>query len=254
MNVLKAREILELPENFSETLLKKQYHLLARRYHPDKSPGTADIFIKISEAYEFLCKTPTEPNFQEEIISKIFKSFTVNLTKPPSQLKQTVTLTAKEYLTGCIRKLPTRKSCTCEKKICTVCSLIGFCNNCMGDGYTQNCENCNNGTVLTNIFIGPRKTSTTHPLFGVITIKLEKPYFIKEDQLYCYFDISLKESLTGFEKIFKDPFGVEHNICINTVVKTNDGYRVKNVILVFNVIYPKKLSDSVIAHLKMIDF
>ena len=46
---------------------------------------------------------------------------------------------------------------------------------------------------------------------------------------------------------------------VNTIIKQNDGYSIKicgkyNLILLFNVIYPKKLSKEVIQELKKLNF
>ena len=45
--------------------------------------------------------------------------------------------------------------------------------------------------------------------------------------MFFRFNISLKESLTGFNKIFKDPFGESHNIVVTGIIKSNDGYQLK---------------------------
>ena len=68
--------------------------------------------------------------------------------------------------------------------------------------------------------------------------------------MYYTFDISLKESLIGFNKIFKDPFDKIHNIFIkNNIIKQNDGYELvlnetDKLVLVFNIIYPTKISKE----------
>ena len=85
-------------------------------------------------------------------------------------------------------------------------------------------------------------------------IEIEKPYFLKDNQLYLDFSISLKESLTGFSKLFKDPFGVSHTITVNKVIQIGDGYRVGDIILLFKVNYPKKLPKEVVEQLKKINF
>ena len=82
-----------------------------------------------------------------------------------------------------------------------------------------------------------------------------KKIILLNNKLYYKFTISLKESLTGFVKTFKDPFGFEHQVTSNDIVKQNDGYSIPNgIILLFQVIYPKKLTKSVIKQLKMVDF
>jgi hypothetical protein len=73
--------------------------------------------------------------------------------------------------------------------------------------------------------------------------------------VYCKFDISLKESLTGFNKIFKDPFDKIHKVSVKRIVKSNDGYNLPcGIVLVFNVNYPTKLPKNVIEQLNEIDF
>jgi len=284
MNVLKAREILELPDNYDEILLKKQHRSLAMKYHPDKNKTQENQrFSEIQEAYEFLSnnnQSGNEPGIQfqkvDNLFSTIFKSFNFQFQPfqqfPKSQPKKEVfiKLTAKEYLTGTVKSVMIKERCSCEGILCTNCAGCGFnvpppvhkpldpCMNCVGEGYIQNCKDCQNGFINKNITIHIAPTikdfEIFHPLVGLIKLSIEEPYFIRDNKLYCPFDISLKESLTGFNKIFKDPFGDEHPININTVVKSNDGYQLNNIILVFNVIFPKKLSQSVIDQLKKIDF
>jgi hypothetical protein len=46
--------------------IKKAYRKLAREHHPDHNPGDADAtkrFIKIKEAYDFLCGNVTKTHF-----------------------------------------------------------------------------------------------------------------------------------------------------------------------------------------------
>ena len=58
-----------------------------------------------------------------------------------------------------------------------------------------------------------------------------------------------------FRKIFKDPFGDSHDIIVKNIIRTNDGYQLKNkLILVFNVIYPETIPPAVIEQLKLLDF
>uniref|UniRef100_A0A6C0B093 J domain-containing protein n=1 Tax=viral metagenome TaxID=1070528 RepID=A0A6C0B093_9ZZZZ len=290
MDLSKAKSILELPQNYTEEELKKKYRSLAIKYHPDKNkePDANEKFSQLNQAYEFLSKPQPDPvNYQkvDDLFSTIFKNFTVNFQMPPIPQKQPkrslqkdifISLSAKEYLTGTSRTVSVKERCSCEQNICNYCGGSGFnippptiinfmplgpCMHCVGEGFTQSCESCENGFVDKNItiHIAPNINSFEifNPLVGLIKLSIEEPYFVKDNKLYCNYNISLKESLTGFQKIFKDPYGDEHVILVNGIVKSNDGYQITgnlNLILVFNVIYPKKLNPLVIAELKKLDF
>jgi DnaJ homolog subfamily C member 13 len=38
-----------------EAMIRKSYYRLAQQYHPDKNPKGKDIFMRVNQAYEFLC-------------------------------------------------------------------------------------------------------------------------------------------------------------------------------------------------------
>tara|TARA_B100001250_G_C19780020_1_gene781441 strand:- start:127 stop:1005 length:879 start_codon:yes stop_codon:yes gene_type:complete len=56
MNIQTAQTILQLPPNFAHTDIKKQYHKLSLKYHPDKnkSANANEKFQEINRAYRFL--------------------------------------------------------------------------------------------------------------------------------------------------------------------------------------------------------
>ena len=69
MDYNKAKNILMLPKKFDEKLIKKQYRMLALKYHPDKNNNNSDFntkFSEINDAYEFLIK------YNEDIGSDTF--------------------------------------------------------------------------------------------------------------------------------------------------------------------------------------
>jgi len=57
MDVQKATSILGIEINYTQKQLKRAYHLLALKYHPDKTNNDimqTEIFKKVNEAYEYL--------------------------------------------------------------------------------------------------------------------------------------------------------------------------------------------------------
>jgi hypothetical protein len=278
MNVKRACKILDLPEKYNEITLKQKYKILAMQYHPDKNPDTTthEKFTQINEAYQFLKNTQnSEPDFSN-VLNNIFKQFTGSFKLNRSPIKRAdnilLSLSGEEYFLGTTRKIPMKENCDCQTQTCTDCGGCGFnlnliekfkpmgvCMKCIGDGHVQSCTHCKNGIIEKNINLTIKPLTSFeifNPLVGLINLNLTLPYFAKGTQVFCKFDITLKESLTGFIKVFKDPFGTLHNIVVNNIVNSNDGYQLNGIklVLVFNVVYPKKLTPETIEKLKDINF
>jgi hypothetical protein len=196
------------------------------------------------------------------------------LTRNKKDFKKSIlpVLTAKEYLLGCTKEIPIYSKCNCQPELCVFCAGSGYeipntfnslklevCLECMGGGLIQNCSNCKFGDkkIGINILTINKKVNLDKTIKFEnfeISLKLDEPYFYKNEKLYCYFDISLKESLTGFTKSFNDAFGYKHNIKTDCIIKCGDGYSLKYLILIFRVIYPECISKENIDKLKLIDF
>lgn len=105
----RALEILGLTNNYTTSQLKKNYHLLALQYHPDKCSGneeermrSTEKFREINEAYQFL--SDKEPALQTDesqtesasginyvgTLMKCLQLFQVQLSR--DQVKQVVTM------------------------------------------------------------------------------------------------------------------------------------------------------------------
>jgi DnaJ-class molecular chaperone len=277
MNLESAKEILELDSNFTPEQVKQNYHRLSLKHHPDKG-GTSDNFIKITKAYEFITQEKVtrpsnvinlneifrniiKPNLHH--INKVFQRPSTNFFGFKKEIL--IILTPREFLEGCTKEIDQyfKLACGCEPIFCHRCKgfSINACEDCMGSGIIQNCGECTNGyithsrKVKINIPKNSLKSIFLENTIVNLNLNNEENYLIKNDKLYYTYNITLKESLIGFTKTFKDPFDFEHTITSNSIIKQNDGYFIPNgIILLFNVVYPKKLSKSVITQLKKIDF
>ena len=266
MNLSVAKEILNLPDNFTPKMVKENYHKLSLKNHPDKG-GDTSKFIKINQAHEYILNFKNEKNEKNEKdvnfnFNDLFKSFNGMFFKVnvPFGFKKEIeiNLTPKEFLEGTIKEIETifKTQCNCEQRFCHSCKGMSFngCDECMGSGIIQQCDNCVNGFIK-NIkkvkVVIPKNTLKSIILENtIIHLKLTEGQLIN-NKLYFKFNITLKESLIGFVKTFKDPFGFDHTISTSVIIKQNDGYFIcKNLFLLFNIIYPKKLLNQ----LKNIDF
>ena len=64
-------KILELQEDCSKNLIKKQYHKLSKIYHPDKNNGDDENFKKIKESYDILSDDEKRKKYN---IQRVFKN------------------------------------------------------------------------------------------------------------------------------------------------------------------------------------
>ena len=81
MNLQEALKILELPSDFNEELLKKQFRKLAAKYHPDvnKEADAEEKSKKLSEAHSFLKEHLEKPKFNNPFNNPFNPSNRVNL-------------------------------------------------------------------------------------------------------------------------------------------------------------------------------
>jgi hypothetical protein len=262
MNVFEAKKILDLPDNWTDEELKKSYRTMAMKYHPDKckTSDSSENFIKIQQAYEFLNKGPSQENQMDDILSNLFKSFSTSFKMPQTfKMPREIEITPKEYFTGTTRQIKNPIECSCDRSICMNCAGCGFsnvlnmdtCMECIGSGCIKMCD-CDLFQII-NVIIQPCSNLNVNNNFK---IKINDPkYVFLNNRMYYRFDITLKESLVGFTKTFKDPFGDLHTVSIkNTIIKQNDGYNLKDLDLLFNIIYPAKLKKETKKIIQNLDF
>jgi hypothetical protein len=264
MDLLKAIEILELNDSYTENDVKQNYRRLIMKYHPDKCKevNSSEKFIKIQEAYDFITSNKETDFFKT--INNIFKNFVVDVpvfNKRQERIKLPITI--KEYFTGIDKIVNIRKNCKCDANLCMNCvgsgynikegiKSLGVCMDCIGDGYIRNC-NCFDEIIVKL----PKCFDISKQINFNISLEDNK-YFFENGKIHYNFELSLKESLVGFEKTFKDPFDIEHLIVVKEPVKSGDGYSIIvndcKLIIVFYVIYPKKLPLKLKKILNSFDF
>lgn len=261
MNLKQAKSILELPDTFDENQLKQKYHKMCLKYHPDKG-GTPEKFQEVNQAFTFLSKTQQTPEGHFINLNDILKSFMrpeifkTKILKLQKHIE--ISITPLEFLQGTTKTIDIQQKqpCYCEPMMCNYCSSFGFnCKKCLGMGFIQQCGKCTNGfnIITKSVTIDIPKCQCSQIVIEniVITLKIDADVLVKDNKLYYHYNITLKDSLTGFVKTFKDPFGIEHTITSKSILKENDGYFInENICLLFHVVYPKRL----ITQLKNIDF
>lgn len=275
MNLNEANQILGITDEDTQESIKKKYHKLIMLAHPDKGGSTND-FIKINKAWSVV-NDPNEPSQPFEFsmpvnLADLFKNafqfdstfFGMQTDTAEKQKIITLKITAHEYLLGTVKKIkiPVTEYCNCKKRICRNCIGFGYRNNnvcdyCLGQCYTQSCEKCEagiiNGLQKFNVIIPKCNNADIFVGNNILNIILNEPgYFIKDNKLYSEFKITLKESLIGLNRIFKDPLGNEHNITTSKILHENDGFIIllntadqTSIILIFKIIYPKSFSKEV---------
>lgn len=77
MNREKARILLDLPNRFDESLLRKKYKLACLKYHPDKCPENQNTsqFLEIKEAYDYLYESLNDDDIFNHFDSDTLKYY-----------------------------------------------------------------------------------------------------------------------------------------------------------------------------------
>ena len=157
------------------------------------------------------------------------------------------------------------------------------CENCMGNGRIRNCSNCIDGLIVKNcskvvnilsnesgylndylkqniIFSADGNASNNNGRPGKLIIKLEidsPDYTIKDNNVYYYKTINLKDSLLGISFIMNSFDESLFNVSSNKyIIKEGDGYKFDNkglynymgirgdLYIVFKILTPSKLNKE----------
>lgn len=126
-------DVLEVPIQASGEAIKTAYRRLAKRYHPDVSPGNEDKFKLVTEAYEVLSNTEKRQRYDSTLNAN--KSSFSNLTVPTYSLDVSVTVEV-SFLS--VKELQSKEIIFQRKIICNQCSGVkddsSVCPKCAGRG------------------------------------------------------------------------------------------------------------------------
>lgn len=164
-------DVLGVGRDADAVTIKKQYHKLAKEYHPDKTKGDKnkqDTFIEIQTAYSTLSDKDkryiydmTGASGEDEMFEKFqdnFASFfTTFATPPPPELIRDLKISLEDYCNGATKHIQIDeilKCSTCDEtgiddyknniRSCSACNSLGVdmniplfaCGMCNGRGFT----------------------------------------------------------------------------------------------------------------------
>lgn len=148
-------QILGITKDSTDEEIKKAYHKLSLKYHPDHHPNSEQLFYSISEAYQILSdskkrelydkygiagieKDPFDGIFQESFGNGFFENLNSSFTlKPLENIEINLKVTLEEVYLGKVKEY------ICKKNIiCTTCKGNGteklndiyYCKFCKGNG------------------------------------------------------------------------------------------------------------------------
>lgn len=259
-------EILGIPRDASEDVVKKAYRKLAMKHHPDKG-GDPEQFKKIQTAYDRILKG--EPNEEPHFDPfSMFSQFFSGQNQPAKQIHE-IHVNLMTAYTGHEIKLRVSDNETCKLCKCDVCRGNGaiqigpfsqMCPKCSGKK-SRGCGSCNSrgfNEVTVNYTVNIPPGTPSRSLIQVcdkfdIMIIIDNPDNVFElDGVNLIYTVrmSFKDSLIG--TTFKVPHMGGVFEYTSGFIKPNKKYIVKgkglskegNLIFKFIIDYPEKFTDE----------
>lgn len=264
-------EILGIPQDASDEMIKKAYKDLARKYHPDKG-GSEESFKEINDAYTQIMNGENPMDTFQDLFN-MFSGIGLRQFMRGPAIQKTITITLAELQSGVTRAIEYKRMVPTGKYKNTVTQTpFGTMNIVEPESIEKE--------YTANIVV-PKCHDTRFPLIiqvpadNVPPSELEVMVKVMDDPDYTRvpgtldlettLQITLKESLIGFTKEIK-LLGSQKSTKIEcgTIIGPYDTKRIKSyglydgndygdLIIKFNVIYPLILSKKTIEILTELD-
>lgn len=288
-------EVLEVDSKASTEEIKRKYKRLAKQHHPDKG-GDTSMFQNILYAYNTLSDPSKRREYDlnhiytlDGLFNSLFSNFNINnWKKTVKEFNIGIHVSLEELYFGCLKTIHYKENIFCEycdgcgflNKKCENCEKIqGKCIHCLGTGKIVSnvkCKNCQRGfneqksQKKINILPGAKhgdlltypssinkyKNGESNDLIIHIVQKRHSHLTRLENDLQTRIQISLKESLIGFEKQLPWLTNKKVKVRSENIIKDGEkiilpGYGMPivpsifgNLLVEIKVVYPKQRTLS----------
>lgn len=163
-------EILNISKNSSQEEIKKQYRILALKYHPDKN-GDSEMFKKINKAYQILSDPEKKMEYDRNdiqidssLLSNLFSNINSTVKQKdykPKKMNNVIKQIEIPHIKTLSNSIITKtvlitKFCLFCKIKCSICDGIGYTNKIIKNEWFQSihpedCKNCNSSGKIVKL-------------------------------------------------------------------------------------------------------